>query len=60
MMILQQKKGSLVNGKKPIRNPDSSPGIYPAAAKVAQCRLMDENRREKEEAKNKTGKKTAT
>ena len=34
--------------------------IYPTAVKVAQCRQVDVNRREKEEAKKVTAKKTTT
>ena len=51
MTILHQKKVRLVNDEISRRNPDSSSGIYLTAAKVAQCTLVDENRREKEEAK---------
>ena len=43
-----------------MRNPDSSTVIYLTAAKVAQCRLVAGNRREKEEAKKETAKKTFT
>ena len=43
-----------------MRNPDSILGIYLTAAKVAQCRLLIENRRDKEEAKNETEKNTFT
>ena len=42
------------------RNPDSNSGIYLTSAKVAQCRLVAKNRREEEEAKKETVKKTAT
>ena len=43
-----------------MRNPDSSTVIYLTAAKVAQCRLVAEKRREKEEAQKETAKKTFT
>ena len=59
-MILNQNKVILVNDETSIRNPDSITGIYITADKVAQCRLVAENRREKEEAKKETAKKTAT
>ena len=35
------------------RNPDPNSGIYLTAAKVAKCRLVVYNRREKEEANRK-------
>ena len=60
MTILNQKKVRLVNDETSMRNPDSSMGIYLTAAKVAQCTLVADNRREKEEAKKETAKKTAT
>ena len=60
MTILNQKKVRLVNDETSTRNPDSSMGIYLTAAKVAQCTLVADNRREKEEAKKETAKKTAT
>ena len=41
-------------------NPDSTSGIYLAAVKVAQCRQVAADRREMEEAKKITAKKTAT
>ena len=50
MLILQQDKVILINDVTSRRSLDSNPGIYPTTAKVAQCRLVDENRREKEEA----------
>ena len=53
MMILHQKKVILVHYETSRRNPGSSSGIYLTASKVAQCRPMAENRREKEEAKMK-------
>ena len=59
MAILYQKKVILVNDKTSMRNADSSLGIYLTAAKVAQCSLVAENRREKEEAKKETEKKTS-
>ena len=52
MAILNQKKVRLVNDETSTRNPDSSSVIYLTAAKVSKCRLVDENRRENEEAKN--------
>ena len=58
MAILNQKKVRLVNYETSMRNPDYSLVIYLTAAKVAQCRLMAENRREKEEGKMETAKKT--
>ena len=49
-----------VNDETSMKNPDLSSGIYLTADKVAQFRLVVENRREKEEAKKETAKKTAT
>ena len=60
MTILNQKKVRLVNDETSTRNPDSSMGIYLTAAKVAQCTLVADNRRKKEEAKKEPAKKTAT
>ena len=60
MMILNKNKVRLINDVTPRRNPDSSSGIYITADKVAQCRLVTDNRIEKEEEKKKTAKKTAT
>ena len=60
MTILHQNKVRLVNDETSRRNPDSILVIYLTAAKVSQFRLVAENRREKEEAKNLTAKKTAT
>ena len=60
MAILNQKKVRLVNDETSTRNPDSSSVIYLTAAKVSKCRLVDENRRENEEAKKKIEKKTST
>ena len=59
MMTIHQKKAILVNDKKSRRNPDLSLGIYLTADKVAQWRLVADNRREKEEAKKETANKTA-
>ena len=59
-MILHQKNVILVNYETSRRNPDSSSGIYLAATKVAQCRVVDENRRGYEEAKKKTAKNKST
>ena len=42
------------------RNPNSTSGIYLTTAKVAQCIQVAANRREMDEAKNITAKKTAT
>ena len=50
----------LVNDETSMRKPDSSTGIYLTADKVAQYRLVGDNTRENEEAKNETSKKTAT
>ena len=61
VMILKQKKVKLENeDANTRRNPDSTSGIYLTAVKVAQCRQVAKNRREKEEAKKVTAKKTAT
>ena len=60
MAVQKQKKARLVNDETSLRNPDSISGIYLTATKVAQCRLVAENRREKEEAKKETEKKTFT
>ena len=51
MEIINQKKVRLAIDENSKRKPDSSLVIYLTAAKVAQCRLVDENRREMEEAK---------
>ena len=51
MLILQKKKVILVKDKTYIRNHDSKSGIYLTAAKVEQYILVDENKREREEAK---------
>ena len=48
----------MVNDETYMRNPDSSLGIYLTAAKVVQCRLVAENRREKEATKKEIAKKT--
>ena len=50
----------MVNDETSTRSPGSSSGIYLNAAKVVQCRLVAENRKETEEAKNETAKKTST
>ena len=44
----------MVNDETSRRNPDSGLGIYLTAAKVAQCRLLDDNKRENKEAKKET------
>ena len=59
-MIPNQKKVRLVNDETSTRNYDSGKRIYLTIAKVAQYRLVDDNRREKEEAKKEISKKTAT
>ena len=60
-MVLKQKKVKLVNEDTITRrNPDSTLGIYLTAVKVAQCRQVAENRREKEEAKKETANNTST
>ena len=51
MEILNQKKVILVNDETSMRKPDFSLVIYPTAAKVLQYRLVEENRKEREEAK---------
>ena len=53
------KKLILDNDVTNRKKPDSSSEIYITAAKVLQYRLVADNRREKEEAKNKTSKKIA-
>ena len=60
MTILNQKETRLVNDETSMRNPDSRTRIYLTAAKVVKFRLVADNRREKEEAKKETVKKTAT
>ena len=61
MMILQQKKVKIENeDANTRRNPNSTLGIYLIAAKVSQCIQVAVNRREMDEAKNVTAKKTAT
>ena len=51
IMILHQNKVISIHDVTSRRNPDSNLGIYLAAAKLAQYRLVADNRREKEEAK---------
>ena len=58
MMILHQKKAILENDVTTRRNPDSSSGIYLTSAKVAQCRMVAYNRRQKEEVKKELANKT--
>ena len=61
MMIHQQKNGKLADEDADTRsNPNSTSGIYLTAAKVAQCRQVAGNRREMDETKKITAKKTAT
>ena len=50
----------MVSDENYTRNPDYSLGIYLTTAKVAQCRQVAVNRREMDEAKKITAKKTAT
>ena len=59
MAILNQNKVRLINDETSMRNPYYSSGIYLTAAKVAKCRLVADNMKEKEEAKRETAKKTA-
>ena len=62
MEILNQKKARLANYDNDIstrKNPNPTSGIYLTAAKLAQCIMVAENRREKEEVKKETAKKTA-
>ena len=58
-MILQKKKVIMINDDASRSNPDYIFGIYLTAAKVAQCRLVGGNMREKEESKKETAKNTA-
>ena len=61
MTTLKRNKVKLVNkDSNTWRNPDSTLGIYLTSVKVVQCRQVAANRREMEEAKNITSKKTAT
>ena len=61
MMINHQKKVKLGDEDANTRiNLNSTSGIYLTAAKVTQCRQVAVNRREMDEAKNTTAKKTAT
>ena len=61
MIILNKRKVKLENEEANTRrNPNSTSGIYLTAVKVAQCRQVAKNRRETEEAKKITAKKTAT
>ena len=60
-MIHQQKNLKLADEDANTRiNLNSTSGIYLTAAKFAQCRQVATNRREMDEAKNITAKKTAT
>ena len=47
MMTPHQKKVILINDETFRKNPESSLGIYLTDAKVAQYRLVADNRREK-------------
>ena len=59
MMIHQQKKVKLGDEDANTRiKLNSTSGVYLTAAKVAQCRQVAANRREMDEAKNITAKKT--
>ena len=58
MEILNKKKVRLVNDENYMRNPDYSLGIYLTTAKVEHFRLVAKNRREKQEGKKETAKKT--
>ena len=61
MMIYHQKKVKLGDEDANTRiNLNLTSGIYLTAAKVAQCREVAANRREMDEAKKITAKKTAT
>ena len=61
MMIHQKKKVKLSDKDSNTRsNPNSTSGIYLTAAKFSQCRQVSVNRREINEAKKITAKKTAT
>ena len=61
MMIHQRKKVKLANEEANTRsNPNSTSGIYLTASKVSQCIQVAVNRREMDEAKKITAKKTAT
>ena len=61
MMIHQHKKVKLEDEDTNTRsNPNSTSGIYLTAAKVAQYRQVAVNRRDMDEAKKITAKKTAT
>ena len=61
MMILKKNNVKLVNEKANTRrNPDSTSVIYLTVVKAEQCRKVDANKREKEEAEKITAKNTAT
>ena len=61
MMTLKKRKLKLESeDANTRRNPNLTSGIYLTAVKVAQCRQVDVNRREMEEAKKIPSKKTAT
>ena len=62
MEILNQKKARLANYDNDIstrKNPNPTSGIYLTAAKLAQCIMVAENRREKEEVKKEIAEKKA-
>ena len=46
----------LVNDETSTRNPNLSTVIYINAAKIAQCRMVSDKRREKEESKKENSK----
>ena len=61
MMILKKRKVKLENeDANTRRKPNSTSEIYLTAVKVAQYRQVAKNRRDMEEAKKITEKKTAT
>ena len=57
MSIMQKKKVRLKKYVTTRKNYDSILVIYLTDAEGAQCRLVDENRREKEEVKKESAKK---
>ena len=60
MIILQKNKVIFDNVITNRKNPYPSLGIYLISYKVAQFRLMDKNKREKEQANKKKAKKTTS
>ena len=59
MAIFQKNKARLENDVATRKNPNSNLVIYLTTAKVAQFRLVAQNKRKKEEAKKVTANKTA-